>query len=282
MILSSRIPCVRIECLFKFGLVLSGLCIGLASPFNPSYATELDLTIRKSLLNIDSSGVIYKNERRNEAWLNSESDIINHPMVSIRIDRQEAIGAEYRHQFYSFNHEGQYGKLVCSFFGCSYAGSKLLNENNSSDIVKLSIRSHAIFLNNVLPPNQIFSNVDISIGYLTGSAHLVGFDTSSNQQGGLPTLGVPTLGVRLGRLYKLSEASKLQANFVPAMFYGKNGHVGLSELDVLYSYTVINTFYIGIGLVSTWHHLKYKKVDYLFRQESNILNPFFQINYRFK
>ena len=277
VIYCSKMPIARIECLFKFGLILSALSACLASQFNPAYATELDLIIRKPLFHKESSRVSYSDERINGAWLNSESDIIKYPLFAIRLDRKEVIGAEYRQQSYSFKHNGQFGKLICSFLGCSYAGSKLLNGKESAEIAMLSIRSHAIFLNDVLPPNQIISNVDISIGYLNGDAHLVGFGMSSNYQGGLPTLGV-----RLGLVHFLSEVSKVQANIVPSFFYSKNGHVGLLEVDFLYSYAVTKSFDIGIGLVSTWHSLKYKNVDRFFQQESNILNPFFQVNYRLR
>lgn len=239
------------------------------------YASEVEMTVRKSFSGLDSGSVAYSDGKRSEIWLHSNSDLDRQPTVSVRLSRAEFIGAEYRQHADSFTHNGRFGKLLCTFFGCSYAGSKIFNGENS-DVASLNLKNHSIFLTNLLPPNSWISDFSLSVGYLSVGANVSGLGSFARYNG-----GVPTLGSRIRYDLILSGNSKLQISLVPTTFYTKNGYILLSDLEFLIHSPLYKSINIEFGTVSSYYILNYKRSSRTFKQETFHINPFVQLSYQF-
>jgi hypothetical protein len=247
-----------------------------------SSANDFNITITNTYPAIDLSNVKYIDKENNGLWQNSQSSFSRGPTIAIKTERSDSFGFEYRNNTFHFSHEGRFGQLTCAFFGCSYVSSKILGNADGSDIAKLNLNSHSIFLTNLTPQNRTINDFALSLGFISTNTELLGFETPVNYQRVRLDFGkIPTVGFRLKHTQDLSDSVRLYLKITPTFFMSKEGNIFFVDLDVFSLISIGKNVSVGFGLLASHYRLRYSNPVYYFHQMSNHINPSIQIDFKF-
>jgi hypothetical protein len=160
--------------------------------------------------------------------------------------------------------------------------SKILGNADGSDIAKLNLNSHSIFITNLAHQNRIFNDLALSLGFINTNTELLGFETPVYYQRVSPDFGkIPTVGFRLKHAQDLSDSVRLHLNITPAFFMSKEGNVFFVDLDIFSLISIGRNVSVGVGLLASHYRLKYRNPVYYFHQISSHINPSIHIDFKF-